>query len=108
MVNLTIDGKKISVKNGTTILKAAKGANIKIPTLCHWEGLNEVAACRVCVVEIKGLKLLAASCVTNCEDGMEVFTNSPRVYEARKTAIQLMLSEHNFNCPVCDRSKNCE
>lgn len=108
MVNLTIDGKHIAVKEGTTILEAAKKAHINIPTLCKWKGLNEIGACRVCVVEVKGLELLPASCITAVEEGMEVYTNTPKVYDARKTNVQLILSQHNYECAVCSRNKNCE
>lgn len=108
MVNLTIDEKQVQVKEGTTILEAALSAGIKIPTLCRWKGLNEIGACRVCIVEVKGMELLPASCVTLCEEGMEVYTTSPRVYEERKTNVELILSEHNQQCLTCQRSGNCE
>lgn len=108
MVNLKIDGKQVSVKEGTTILEAAKKAHINIPTLCKWKGINEIGACRVCVVEIKGLDLLPASCITAVEEGMEVFTNTPRVFDARKTNVELILSQHKYECAVCSRNKNCE
>lgn len=108
MVNVKIDGKEIRVKEGTTILDAALKVNVKIPTLCKWKGINEIGACRVCVVEVKGLELLPASCITAVEEGMEIFTNTPRVYDARRTNIELILSEHKYECAVCTRNNNCE
>ncbi|MBR1797947.1 MAG: [Clostridiales bacterium] len=107
MVNITIDGKNISVAEGVTILEAAKSAGINIPTLCYWKGLNEVGACRVCVVEVEGLKKLPAACNTPVEEGMVIKTNSKAVREARKANVQLILSEHDCQCPTCVRSGNC-
>ena len=79
MVSVTIDNKKVSVPEGTTILKAAKSVGINIPTLCYWEGLNEIGACRVCVVEVEGNKRLPAACNTAVEEGMVIRTNSKKV-----------------------------
>ncbi len=107
MVNVTIDGKKISVPEGTTILKAAKELGINIPTLCYWEGLNEIGACRVCVVEVEGNIRLPAACNTPVEEGMVVRTNTKKVRDARKANVELILSEHNSNCTACVRSGNC-
>ena len=107
MVNLTIDGKNISVNEGVTILEAAKSAGINIPTLCYWKGLNEVGACRVCVVEVEGMQKLPAACNTAVIEGMVVHTNSRKVRDARKTNVQLILSEHDCRCPQCIRSGNC-
>ena len=106
MVNLTIDGKKVCVNEGVTILEAAKSAGINIPTLCYWKGLNEVGACRVCVVEVEGIRKLPAACNTAVHEGMVVHTNSRKVRDARKTNVQLILSEHDCRCPQCIRSGN--
>ena len=107
MVNITIDGKKVSVKEGITILEAAKSVGINIPTLCYWKGLNEVGACRVCVVEVEGFQKLPAACNTAVIDGMVIRTNSRKVRAARKVNVQLILSEHDCRCPNCIRSGNC-
>lgn len=108
MVNLTIDNKKLVVKEGTTILAAARQAGIYIPTLCFLEEINEIAACRICVVEVKGTENLVCSCNTAVEDGMEVYTNSARVRKNRKTLVKLILSTHNSECSSCSRNGNCE
>ena len=107
MVNITIDGKNISVNEGVTIIEAAKSAGINIPTLCYWKGLNEVGACRVCVVEVEGMQKLPAACNTAVIEGMVIHTNSRKVRDARKTNVQLILSEHDCRCPQCIRSGNC-
>ena len=108
MVNIKIDNIALQVAEGTTILDAAKQAGIAIPTLCYFKELNEIGACRVCVVEIKGVNRLAAACNTAAEEGMEIFTNSPRVREARKVNVELILSQHDCHCPTCVRSGNCK
>ena len=107
MVKLTIDGKEVLVPEGSTILEAATQAGIQIPTLCYLKGINEIGACRVCVVEVKGNDKLVASCNNVVREGMEVTTNSHRVREARKTNVELMLSRHDCQCPTCVRSGNC-
>lgn len=107
MVKLTIDGKLIEAKKGSTILEAAKSAGIYIPTLCYYKELNEIGACRVCLVEIEGSERLFASCNTLAEDGMIVKTNSARVRKARKVNVELILSQHNVSCTSCVRSGNC-
>lgn len=107
MVSLTIDDKKIYVKNGTTILEAAKQNGIHIPTLCYLKDVSKIGACRICLVEIKGINLLTASCITPVQEGMEVYTSSPRVKEARRVNLELILSEHNVSCTSCTRSYNC-
>ena len=81
---------------------------IAIPSLCYWEGLNEIGACRVCMVEIEGIQKLVAACNNHVRDGMVVYTNSPRVRNARRTNVELILSQHNCDCPYCVRSGNCE
>ena len=107
MVNLTINNKSISVKDGTTILEAARQLGINIPTLCYLKELNEVGACRVCVVEVVGNDKLSAACNTVAEEGMAVLTDSPRVRAARRTNVQLILSQHNVACTSCPRGGNC-
>ena len=89
LVNLKINGKEISVPQGTTILDAAKSAGIKIPTLCYLRDINAIGACRVCVCEVKGARSLVAACVYPVNEGMEVFTNTPKVLESRKTTVEL-------------------
>ncbi len=108
MVNLKINGIPVSVKEGSTILEAARSVGIEIPTLCHMKGINEIGACRVCVVEVKGMRTLVASCVYPVNENMEVFTNTPRVIESRKTTLELMLSDHKKDCLSCERNTNCE
>ena len=108
MVNLKINGQAVSVPEGTTILDAAKVAGIKIPTLCYLRDINAIGACRVCVVEVKGARSLVAACVYPVNEGMEVTTNSQKVIEARKTTVELILSDHNKDCLSCVRNQNCE
>ncbi len=107
-VTLTIDGRQVTVPEGTTVLNAAKALNIDIPTLCYLEGINEIGACRVCVVEIEGAKALEPSCIYKVREGMVVNTNSPRARQARKVNTELLLSDHAHDCLVCDRNNNCE
>ncbi|MBR5538954.1 MAG: [Clostridia bacterium] len=107
MVKLTIDGRVVEVKEGTTILAAANEIGINIPTLCYFEKINEIGACRVCVCEVKGSEKLVAACNTVVSEGMEVLTNSARVRAARKVNVELILSAHNCNCAYCVRSGNC-
>ncbi len=108
MVNLKINGQDVSVPAGTTILDAAKVAGIKIPTLCYLRDINAIGACRVCVVEVKGARSLVAACVYPVNEGMEVTTNSAKVIEARRTTVELILSDHNKDCLSCVRNQNCE
>jgi NADH-quinone oxidoreductase subunit G len=107
MVNLTIDGIAVTVPEGTTILEAARRAGIPIPTLCYLAHVNEIGACRVCVVEIEGQDQLFASCNNLAEDGMVVHTNSRSVREARRTNVEFILSQHDSQCSSCIRSGNC-
>lgn len=107
MVNLTIDNKPISVPEGTTILDAATRAGIPIPKLCYLKGINEIGACRVCVVEIVGKEKLVTSCNNQVEEGMIVFTNSAKVRKNRKKTVEMILSEHRAECATCVRSGNC-
>ena len=107
MINLTINGKPVSVEDGKTILDAARSNGILIPTLCYLKEINEVAACRICVVEIKGESRLAAACNTEVREGMEVLTNTKRVLDARRNNLKLILSAHDCHCPACVRNGNC-
>ncbi|MDO5590093.1 MAG: [FeFe] hydrogenase, group A [Lachnospiraceae bacterium] len=107
MVNLTIDGKQISVKENTTIMEAAAANGIPIPKLCYLKGINEIAACRVCVVELEGKDKLITSCNNVVEEGMVIYTNSPKVRRHRRTTVELILSQHDCECVTCSRSGNC-
>lgn len=107
MVNIQINGKALSVPEGTTILSAAADAGIPIPHLCYLKEINEIAACRLCVVELEGIQRLIPACNTQVEEGMVIRTNSPRVRSARRTNLRLILSEHNSTCTTCIRSGNC-
>jgi len=108
MVNLTINNKKISVKEGTTILEAARQNNILIPSLCYLENVHVFGSCRICVVEVEGARNLQASCMVPVKEGMVVRTNTERVRKARKLLYELMLSDHPDNCLSCQRNQNCE
>ena len=108
MPTLTIDSIQVTVPDGATILDAAGQAGIKIPTLCYLEHVQAIGACRVCVVEVDGGKALAASCVTPATEGMKVHTNTRRVREARRTVVELLLSEHDGDCQTCERNNDCE
>ncbi len=107
MVTLTIDKKTVTVPEGTTILDAARQANINIPTLCYLREVNEVASCRICAVEVEGVSKLATACNTLAENGMVVRTNTERVRIARKTNLEFILSQHVDHCVTCVRSGNC-
>ena len=108
MVNATINGKAVQVPENTTILEAAKLNHITIPHLCYLKKVNEIGACRVCVVEIEGQDRLVASCNTILQEGMKVITNSPKARQARRVNVELILSQHNARCAECVRSGNCE
>lgn len=108
MVNLVIDGKQISVEEGTTILQAALQNGIDIPTLCFLKDINEVGDCRMCIVEVEGRKGFATSCIQKVEEGMNISTHSPAVIEARKIVLDLILSNHHRDCLTCSRNGNCE
>lgn len=107
MVKLTIDGKLVEAPEGSTILEAAASVGINIPTLCYLKDLNEVGGCRVCVVEVEGAEQLVAACNNTVLEGMVVHTNSPKARSARKTNVQLLLSQHDSSCTSCVRSGNC-
>ena len=108
MVNLTIDNVKVSVPEGTTIMEAATDAGIRIPKLCFLKEINEIAACRVCVVEVEGKSKLITACNNIVEEGMVVYTNSAKVRKNRKTIVKLILSHHDCYCTSCARNQNCE
>ena len=107
MVNLTIDNIKISAKENMTIMEAAESAGIPIPKLCFLKGINEIAACRVCVVELEGKEKLITACNNSVEEGMVVYTNSPKVRIDRRRTVQMILSQHDCKCAICVRSGNC-
>jgi len=107
-VNIKINGKDLTVPVGTTILEAARHLGIHIPTLCYLKEINAIGACRICVVEVKGAKTLMAACVHPVSEGMEITTDSPRVFNSRKTTLELILSTHKKECLSCVRSDNCE
>ena len=107
MVNLTIDGVRVSVPENTTLMDAAAATGVRIPRLCFLKDINEIAACRVCLVEVEGHERLITACNNTVVEGMVVHTNSPRVRRARRTNVQLILSQHDCRCAVCVRSGNC-
>jgi NADP-reducing hydrogenase subunit HndD len=107
MVNLTIDHKKVSVPEGTTIMDAAKEVGIPIPKLCYLKDINEIGACRVCMVELEGKEKLIISCNNVVEEGMVIYTNSPKVRQSRRRTVQFILSQHDCRCATCVRSGNC-
>lgn len=108
MVNIQINGRDYAVPAGSTVIDAARIAKIDIPTLCYLKGVNEIGACRLCLVEVKGARGLMAACVTGVTEGMEIFTNTPKVRETRKTNLELVLSTHKKECLSCIRSQSCE
>lgn len=107
MVNLKIDGFDVSVPEGTTIMQAAAAAGIDIPRLCYLKGVNEISACKVCVVEIQGQNRVVTSCTTPVQEGLVVYTNSPKARSVRRTNVELILSQHDCLCATCVRSGNC-
>ncbi len=108
MVNVKINGREYSVPANSTVLEAAKYAGIEIPTLCYLKDINEIGACRLCLVEVVGARGLVTACVYPVNDGMEIFTNTPKVLAARKTNLELVLSNHEKKCLSCPRSTSCE
>ncbi len=107
-VTLTIDGREVTVPAGTSILEAAKSVGIEIPSLCYLKDINVIGSCRVCVVEVERAKALQASCVTPVAPGMVVHTNSAKVRESRKMTVEMILSDHPYECATCPRNLNCE
>jgi NADH-quinone oxidoreductase subunit G/NADP-reducing hydrogenase subunit HndD len=108
LVTLKIDNQLVEVEAGTTILETAKKAGVEIPTLCYLKEINAIGACRICVVEVKGAKALQAACVAPVAQGMEVRTNTLAVRKARRLTLELILSNHPFECLICIRNQNCE
>lgn len=108
MINLKINGVDVQAPQGSTILEAARLNSIEIPTLCFLKDINEIGACRICVVEVKGAKTLVTSCVYPINEGMEVWTSTPKVLESRKKTLELLLSNHERKCLSCVRSGKCE
>ena len=108
MVRLTINGQSVQVPKGTTIMEAAKTVNIQIPSLCYLKDINEIAACRVCCVEVEGERAMVTACNNHVKEGMVVHTNSPRARTTRRTNVQLILSQHDCRCSTCVRSGNCQ
>ncbi len=108
MVNLTINGRPVQVEEGTTILQAAKKIGIDIPTLCFLKDVNEVGDCRMCVVEVEGMRGLTTACITKVAEGMVVKTATPTVIDARRTVLDLILSNHDRECLTCPRNGTCE
>ena len=107
MVTLTIDNRIVTVPEGTTILEAARTARIEIPTMCYLKEINEIGACRLCIVEVEGQERLIPSCNNVVAEGMVIHTHSPRVREARRVNLRLLLSQHEIRCTKCTRSGNC-
>ena len=105
---LVIDGKNVSARAGQTILEVARENGIEIPTLCHLDGLSDVGACRLCVVEVKGSPKLFPACVTSVFEGMEVSTQSERLQKHRRTILELLFTERNHICSVCVSNGHCE
>jgi formate dehydrogenase alpha subunit len=108
MVTLTIDGKQVTVEEGTTILKAAEKLGIEIPTFCYHDKLEAVGACRMCLVEVEKIEKLQVACATTVTEGMVVRTNTPKVKAARKGVLEFLLINHPLDCPVCDKGGECE
>ncbi len=107
-VTLSIDGKQACVEEGTMIIEAARSVGVDIPTLCYLKDINVVGSCRVCVVEVEGAKTLQAACVTPVSSGMVVHTNTPAVRASRRLSVEMILSNHPFDCLTCTRNLNCE
>lgn len=108
MVSLTINNKQIQCDEGLTIIEAAKQNGINIPSFCYLEGVHQIGSCRICVVEVEGAKTLQASCMAEVSEGMVVRTNTEEVRKARRVVYELIMSDHNQNCLICDRNGTCE
>lgn len=107
-VNVKINGRDYTVDKNATVLEACREASINIPTLCYMKDINAIGACRLCLVEVKGARALAAACVQPVSDGMEIMTNTPAVQKARKLNLELMLSDHDMSCLSCEKNQKCE
>ena len=108
MVHLTINNKPVSVPEGTTLLEAARSVGIEVPNLCYMKNVHQYGSCRICVVEVEGMRNLQASCITKVREGMVVQTNSAKVRRHRKVLYELMLSNHAKDCLSCSRNQSCE
>ena len=106
-VTLTIDGKEVKAPKGSTVLEAAKSAGINIPTLCFLKDINEIGACRMCIVDV-GARSFQAACMYPVSEGLKVTTNSPKIRETRRVTLELILSAHEKKCLTCVRSRSCE
>src|SRR5512140_3089771 len=107
MAKVTIDGRTIDVPDGTTVLDAARKADIYVPTLCHHPKLTPFGGCRLCIVEIKGVPRPVTSCTTPVNEGMEVTTSTTQIEDLRKTVLELILSDHPNDCMVCEKTGAC-
>jgi bidirectional [NiFe] hydrogenase diaphorase subunit len=105
---LTIDGLEVSAPEGATVLQAAQDAGVKIPTLCHLEGLTEMGACRMCLIEVSGMPKLVPACVTAVSEGMHVTANSDRLRKYRRMTLEMLFAERNHICAVCVSNGHCE
>ncbi|MDD3981887.1 MAG: 2Fe-2S iron-sulfur cluster-binding protein [Spirochaetales bacterium] len=108
LVSITVDGKTVAVDPGMNLIEACATAGAKIPTLCYMKDVSANASCGVCVVEVEGAKALVRSCVQKPVEGMKIRTASPRVMQARRTAVELLLANHPSDCLSCIRSGTCE
>lgn len=108
MIHLTVNGKPVEVPEGSTLMEAAQAAGFHVPSLCHMKNVHQYGSCRICVVEVEGMKNLQASCMVKAREGMMVSTNSPKVQEARKVLYELLLSNHPKDCLNCNRNLTCE
>ena len=108
MINLVVNGRKVSAPGGSTVLQAAQGAGTKIPTLCDHPALASIGACRMCLVDIKGQRTLQPACTFPITEGMEVQTHSASVMDARRFVLELLLSDHPLDCMTCDSTGSCE
>jgi bidirectional [NiFe] hydrogenase diaphorase subunit len=105
---LKINGVDIAIEEGATILQAAKEAGVHIPTLCHLEGISDVGACRLCLVEVSGINKLLPACVTEVAEGMEIQTNTPPIQDYRRMIVEMLFAEGNHVCAVCVANEHCE
>lgn len=105
---LTIDGVEIAIEEGASILKAAQENGIRIPTLCHLEGVSEIGACRLCIVQVEGINKLLPACVTEVAEGMKVHTHNEQIDEYRRMIVEMLFAEGNHVCAVCVANENCE
>lgn len=108
VITLTIDNKELAIEEGATILTAAKQVGVPIPTLCHLEGIHDIGACRLCIVEMEGSRKLLPACVTEVAEGMKIHTNTPKLQEYRRMTVELLFAEGNHVCAVCVANGNCE